>query len=255
MKVPPANVEVCESPVAVMKAAAEAFVEIAARAVRASGRFSVALSGGSTPKSLYQLLAADPCASRVSWPSVHVFWGDERCVPAEDPRSNYRMAREVLLDRVPLPADNIHRIQGEGDPTAAAGAYERLLRAMFSTPQGPPRLEPGARFDLVLLGMGDNGHTASLFPGLTAVRETERWVVAEYVAEVSMSRVTLTPVVINAAAEVLFLVSGNEKAPMLRRVLQGPHEPELLPAQIVVPRAGRLRWLVDAAAAADLNRS
>jgi 6-phosphogluconolactonase len=255
MKVSPANVEVCESPVAVMEAAAEAFVEIAARAVRISGRFAVALSGGSTPKSLYRLLAADPYASRVSWPRAHVFWGDERCVPPGDPRSNYQMVREVLLDRVPLPADNIHRIQGEDDPAAAAVAYERLLRALFSTPQGPPRLEPGARFDLVLLGMGDNGHTASLFPGLAAVRETERWVVAEYVTEVSMWRVTMTPVVINAAAEVLFLATGGEKAPMLRKVLQGPHQPEVLPAQIVVPRVGRLRWLVDAAAAADLNRS
>jgi len=254
MKVPPANVEVSESPVAVMEAAAEAFVEIAARAIGTSGRFAVALSGGATPKSLYRLLAADPYASGVSWPRVHVFWGDERCVPPGDPSSNYRMAREVLLDRVPLPTENIHRIEGEGDPAAAALAYERLLRAMFSTPQGPPRLEPGACFDLVLLGMGDNGHTASLFPGLAAVRETERWVVAEYVAEVSMWRVTMTPEVINAAAEVLFLVSGGEKAPMLRRVLQGPHQPDVLPAQIVAPRAGRLRWLVDAAAAADLKR-
>jgi 6-phosphogluconolactonase len=149
-----------------------------------------------------------------------------------------------LLDHVSVPVEHIHRIRGEDDPATAAAAYERELR----------ELVPDARCDLVLLGMGDNGHAASLFPGLSAVRETERWVTAEYVGEVSMWRVTLTPVVINAAAEVMFLVSGPEKAVMLRRVLEGPHQPEALPAQVVAPRAGRVRWLVDSAAAAELQR-
>jgi len=236
------------------QAAAERFVAAAAGAVRDSGRFTVALSGGTTPKKLYALLATAPYASRIDWPRVHVFWGDERCVAPDDPASNYRMTREALLDHVPLPAENVHRIRGEDEPAAAAGAYEQELRRTLAASAGAPSSRSGGRFDLVLLGMGDNGHTASLFPRLTAVRENRKWVVAEYVAEVSMWRVTLTPVVINAAAEVVFLVSGAEKASMLHRVLEGPRDPDLLPAQIVAPGEGRLTWLVDAAAAAGLDR-
>jgi 6-phosphogluconolactonase len=248
-------IEVLRDGDALMHAAAERFVAVAASAARASGRCVVALSGGSTPTRLYQLLARDPYAGRIDWTRVHLLWGDERCVPPDDPASNYHMARAALLDHVPLPPDNIHRIHGEDDPSAAAAAYERALRRLFATPTGPPRTTPGARCDLVLLGMGDNGHTASLFPRLSAVRETQRWVLAEYVGEVSMWRVTLTPVVINAAAAVLFLVAGREKAAMLRRVLEGPRDPGALPAQIVAPHHGLLCWLVDAAAATDLERS
>jgi len=239
---------------ALMHAAAEAFVRCAAEATRAYGRFAVALAGGSTPTQLYALLATDVYAARVDWDRVQVFWGDERCVPSGNPASNYRMAREHLLDHVPVPEGNVHRIRGEDDPAEAAAAYERELRRAFATPDGPPRPAPGARFDLVLLGMGDNGHTASLFPGMAAVRERERWAVAQHVAVVSMWRVTVTPIVINAAAEVAFLVSGPEKARTLRRVLEGPLRPNALPAQAVAPGAGSLRWLVDAAAAAELRR-
>lgn len=249
------QVEVFPNTGALMQAAAEHFVRSAAEAIRASGRFVVALSGGSTPRSLYALLATDRYAPRVDWSCVHVCWGDERCVPPGDPASNYRMAREALLDRVPVSEENVHRIRGEDESAATAAAYERGLRELFHTPDGPPRPTPGARFDLVLLGMGDNGHTASLFPGMAALRETRRWVVAERVAAVSPWRVTLTPVVINAGAEVTFLVSGREKAATLRRVLEGPYQPDELPAQVVVPPEGRLRWLVDAAAAADIQRS
>jgi len=167
-------------------------------------------------------------------------------VPPDHPDSNYRMTREALLDRVQVPASNVHRIHGEDPPAAAAAAYEEDLRRVFST--------PGACFDLVLLGMGDNGHTASLFPGLAAVQERERWVVAEYVAEVSMWRVTLTPPVINAAGDVVFLVSGAGKASMLHRVLEGASEPVALPAQAIVPRGGAT-WLVDRAAARELRSS
>src|SRR6266699_1405210 len=213
-----AEVDVLPTREALMEAAAARFVSAAGAALRASARFVVALAGGSTPKALYALLAGAPWAGRVDWSRVHVFWGDERV------------------------------------PSRAAAACERVLREMFAPPVGPPRHAPGARFDLVLLGMGDNGHTASLFPGGTAVRETERWVVAERVDAVEMWRVTLTPIVINAAGEVAFLVSGAEKAPMLRRVLEGPHEPDALPAQVVAPDDGRLRWLVDAPAAARLER-
>jgi len=167
--------------------------------------------------------------------------------------SNYRMVRETLIDQVPLPAENVHRIRGEDDPVAAAAAYARELRSELGIFAGPPT--PDARFDLMLLGMGDDGHTASLFPGLTAVSEHERWVIAEYVAEVSMWRVTCTLAVFNTAAAVVFLVSGREKAAMLRRVLEGPYQPEVLPAQAVAPHDGYVCWLLDAAAAAKLTEA
>ena len=226
----------------VTQSAADRIVGAAASAIAARGRFTIALSGGSTPRALFQLLASDAYRTRIEWAHVDVCFGDERCVPPDDPASNYRMAHEALLDRVPA---RVHRLRGEDEPPAAAAAYERDLRELFgATP----------RFDLVLLGMGDNGHTASLFPGLHAVEERERWVVAEYVAEVSMWRLTFTPVVLNAAAEDLFLVAGADKAAMLHRVLEGPRDPAALPAQVVAPHDGRLVWLVDAAAAAALKQ-
>lgn len=246
------KVAVIQTRDALMQTAASHFISAAAEAIAACGRFTVALSGGSTPQSMYALLATDPYASRVDWSRVDVFWGDERCVPPGNPVNNYRMAREALLDHVPLPKENIHRIRGEDDPVEGAAAYERILREMFHTPIGQPQPAPGARFDLILLGMGEDGHTASLFPRSAAVRETSRWVMAEHIAAVPMSRVTLTPVVINAAAEIVFLVSGREKASTLHRVLEGPYQPDTLPAQVIAPSAGRLRWLADADAAADL---
>jgi 6-phosphogluconolactonase len=238
---------------AVVADAAERFVGAAAQAVRETGRFAVALAGGSTPKRLYELLATPQYAGRVDWTRTQVFFGDERCVPPDDAASNYRMARLALLDRVPLPATNVHRMRGEDEPARAADAYERELRTTFSTPDGPPSARADRRFHLVLLGMGDNGHTASLFPGLTAVRERERWVMAEHVAEVGAWRITLTPPVLNAAGQVLFLVLGAEKAAMLKRVVQGPAQPDELPAQAIAPQDGALTWLVDAAAARDLE--
>jgi len=247
------GVEVVADRRALMEAGATAFVAAARAAIGAHGRFVTALSGGSTPRALFELLATERFASSIDWGRIDVCWGDERAVPPEAAASNYRMAREVLLDHVPIPAAQVHRMAGEESPLVAAAAYERTLRTLFATPVGPPRPVAGARFDLVLLGMGDNGHTASLFPGLHAVREAERWVVAESVAEVAMWRITLTPVVLNAAVEVVFLVSGADKAAMLHRVLDGPVRPDALPAQIVDPHHGRLRWLVDAEAAALLE--
>ncbi len=240
-----AEVEVCADDDALMTAAAETVVRSAAEAIEEAGQATIALSGGTTPKRLYQLLATPGYASRVDWTRLHVFFGDERCVPPNDPASNYRMARESLIERVQIPAANVHRIHGEDDPATAAADYERELRTVLGA---------RARLDLVLLGMGDNGHTASLFPGLTAVHEQQRWVVAEDVKEVGMWRITLTPAAINAAAEVVFLVSGAGKADMLPRVLEGPRQIDLLPAQVVAPTNGQLRWLVDAAAAAKLRQ-
>lgn len=242
------------------RAAAEHFISQAAQAVAARGRFTVALSGGSTPQPTYRLLASPEFAPRVDWPRVHVFWGDERCVPPDHPDSNYRMAREVLLDHIPLPGSNVHRMRGELEPQQAASAYERALRSFFAGhptrpfPRGSGRREPRPyRFDLILLGMGNDGHTASLFPGTAALHERSRWVIAHYVHKLSAWRVTLTPVVINAAAQVTFLVSGADKAERLQEVLAGPYQPDLLPAQIVRPTDGSLLWLVDAAAAARLE--
>jgi len=225
-------------------AAAERFVVAAAAAIAARGRFTVALSGGSTPKALYERLASPACAPRIDWARVHVFWGDERCVPPDHPSSNFRMARQALLDHVPVPATQVHRLRGEDDPPAAAAAYERELRAAF--PEG------AARFDVALMGMGDNGHTASLFPGLSAVRETARWVVAERVDEVGMWRLTLTPPALNAAATAMFLVTGHDKAAMLARVLDGPRDIDRFPVQVIAPASGTVVWLIDDAAAADL---
>ena len=231
--------------------AARRFVSVAAQAVRETGRFVVALAGGSTPRRLYELLATPEYADRVDWARMHVFWGDERCVPPDDRASNYRLARAALLDRVPIPTARVHRIRGEDEPVRAAAAYEVELRAAFATPHGPPRVQGGRRFDLILLGMGSNGHTASLFPGHAAVRERERWVMAEHVAEVAAWRITLTTPVLNAAAHVVFLVTGAEKAATLQRVLDGPVRPDALPAQAIAPADGVLTWLVDAGAGGE----
>jgi 6-phosphogluconolactonase len=249
-----ADVQVFEDAASLTRAAADVVAETAADAVRATGRFVVALSGGSTPNALFELLASPAHAGRIDWARVHVFWGDERCVPPDDAASNYRSARERLLDRVPVPRNQVHRMRGEDDPGAAAVAYQDAIRTIFATPAGPPRTVPGARFDLVLLGMGPDGHTASLFPSTAAVRESVRWVVGHHVAAVSAWRVTLTPIVFDAAAEVVFLVAGRDKAATLRRVLEGPRDPDLLPSQAIAPSTGRLRWLVDAAAASELAR-
>jgi len=227
------------------QAAAEQFVTLAQEAIARRGRFSVALAGGSTPRCTYTLLGHEPFASQVDWTHVHIFWGDERCVPPDHPESNYRMARETLLDRLPIPAANVHRIPCEQAPEQAATAYEATLRAFFTEGETPSEGNPTPRFDLVLLGMGEDGHTASLFPGTAALHEEERWVVATYVEKLGAWRVTLTPVVLNAAAHVTFLVAGERKARRLQEVLMGPYQPDRLPAQIVRPRHGRLTWLVD----------
>ncbi|MGH7532166.1 MAG: 6-phosphogluconolactonase, partial [Gemmatimonadales bacterium] len=182
-----------------------------------------------------------------------VLWGDERCVPPDAAESNYRMAREALLDHVAVRPENVHRILGEADPATAAAKYEATLQGLFGTPTGPPRPGAGTAIDLVLLGLGADGHTASIFPGSAAARERSSWVVAEYESAVSMWRITLTTGVINAAAAVTFIVSGSAKAGILARVLQKALGGTELPAQLIAPSVGRLHWLVDAAAAARLD--
>lgn len=243
------EIHVSADPAALAREAAGRFGALAGAANAERGRFVVALSGGSTPKALLGLLAGAPYRDAIDWGRVHVAWGDERCVPPDDEQSNYRMAREALLDHVPIPPEQIHRMPAElPDPGAAAGAYEATLRRLFDLP-------PGAlpRFDLIHLGLGTEGHTASLFPGSPALAERERLVAAPFVEKLNTYRITLTPSAINAAREVQFLVAGAEKAATVRRVLRAPRDPSELPAQIVTPAEGRLVWLLDAAAAAELE--
>jgi 6-phosphogluconolactonase len=250
------SVRVLPDAPAVQRAAAE---ELAARtdaAVRVRGVAFVALSGGSTPRGLHALLAdpGEPFRTRVPWGRLHVFWGDERPVPPDHADSNYRMARDTLLGRVPIPPTHVHRIAGEDpDHSRAAERYARELRDVFAA---HGRLERGwPRFDLVLLGMGADGHTASLFPGTDAVHETTRLAVAAWVAKLGSHRITLTPPVLNQADAILFLVTGGDKAETLAAVLEGPSRPDVYPSQVIRPLTGSLTWLVDQASATRLATS
>lgn len=238
---------------AVQRAAAEEVTARIAAAVAARGAAFVALAGGSTPRGLYALLAdpGEPYRARVPWAALHVFWGDERHVPPDEAESNYRMAREALLAHVPVPPAHVHRIPAEeADAERAAARYAATLREVFGA---HGRLQGDwPRFDLVLLGMGADGHTASLFPGTDAVHETARPVAAPWVPALGRHRITLTPPVLNRAAAVVFLVTGAEKAEALAAVLEGPRRPDVYPSQVVRPEAGALLWLVDRAAAARL---
>ena len=231
------------TPEALADAVARHVVPIAADAISTSGRFTLALSGGSTPRAAYQRLATDGLAHQLDWQRIHVLWGDERCVPPDDPRSNYRMAKEALLDRVPIPPNQVYRIRGEDEPQEAAADYEDELRSLNGS------------LDLVLLGLGEDGHTASLFPGQPTVHEAEYWVMAVPAPTGDMWRITLTPAVLKLASNVTFVVSGASKAQRLAEVLEGPFNPDLLPAQAIRPLHGRLTWMVDEAAAAQLRHA
>ena len=235
----------------VAESAARRFVAAAEEAIKLRSRFVVALSGGSTPKAMYARLAALPLAGSVDWPRVEFLWGDERCVPPDREASNYRMVRASLLDHVPVDRDRVHRIRGEDPPVEAARAYGQELRQLLGTPAGPPA---GGRIDLVLLGLGEDGHTASLFPGGEWMQDPVSWVRAEYSRTAGQWRVTLMPVVINAAVEIIFLVTGKAKAAVVRQVLEPTGQPGRYPAQVISPSAGRLKWLLDTEAAAALSR-
>jgi 6-phosphogluconolactonase len=229
------------------RAAAELFIEQAAQSTTERNRFLVALNGGSTPNRLFQLLATE-YRERVDWPKVHVFWGDERCVPPDDPGSSYRQAWDVLLSHVPIPEANIHRVKGELAAAAAAEEYARLLQEFAEPPLNWPR------FDLVFLGMGEDGHTASLFPGSPVnVSEPTMPVTAQY-QDRPAHRVSLTPLVFNSAHVIGFMAMGEKKAQTLAEVLSDRYNPELYPAQRIELKAGRLIWLVDEDAASRLPR-
>jgi 6-phosphogluconolactonase len=243
------EVHILPDAAALSRAAADEFVRAGRAAIENSGKFTVALSGGSTPKSIFGLVAADEAAgrSKLSWDMVQVFFGDERHVPPEHPDSNYRMANEALLSKVPIPAGNVHRVRAELDAPSAAAEYENQVRSVFGSRAGV-----APRFDLVMLGMGPDGHTASLFPGSTALKEQSALVCANWVEKLNSHRITFTFPLLNGAAEVLFVAGGADKAVMLRNVLRGDASGQIYPAQDVRPASGRLLWLVDEAAASKL---
>ena len=235
---------------ALAAAAATYFADRAQEAIAARGRFMVALAGGTTLRALYSLLATER-RDAVQWPAVHVFWSDERHVPPTRPESNFGAAQDVMLSRVPVPAAQVHRIRAERpDAATVAARYERTLRREFSL-----AADAWPVFDLVLLGMGPDGHTASLFPGSDALTCTDRLVLAPWVEIHQAHRLTLSLPVLNHAAHVAFLVSGKAKAAVLRDVLEGPEPPDVLPARAVRPADGRVSWFVDRAAAACLGGS
>ncbi len=247
MSNPQPEIRIVDTPADLFQAAAAQFVALANQAIAARGKFSVALSGGSTPKAMFALLASGSIPN-IPWDKIFFFWSDERHVPPDDPESNFRMANEAMLSRVPVPPANIFRVHAEEkDADAAAREYEQTIRKFFA-------LRPGEfpRFDLTLLGLGPDGHTASLFPGSTGLKEQSRLVIANWVEKFKTDRITFTYPVLNHSACVMFLVSGVDKAPILHEVLENPASG--LPAQQVCNTDGRLIWLLDKAAASDLTR-
>lgn len=242
--IPPAEIVIRPDTATLAQEAARRFAAAAEKTVAARGRFTVALSGGATPVALYRLLAGEPYRTHLPWTEIHLFWADERCVPPEDPNSNYRLLAETLLASAPVPPQNIHRIRGEWEPERAANDYEQRLRAFFG--DGSPRL------DLVLLGLGTDGHTASLFPEAATLTETTRLALPVGAAYKDRPawRVTLTLPLLNAARGILFLVSGADKARIVHKVLEDMDA--RLPAQYIRPTEGEVTWLLDAASAALL---
>lgn len=241
---PHGSLVVCGNSDEVAAKVADLFIDTARTAIAERDAFRVALSGGNTPRNAYALLARAPRLDAVAWPKVFIYFGDERCVPPNDPESNYRMAEESFLRAVPIPSGNVHRIRCEADPGHAANEYSSLVRHDLGDPP---------HFDLVLLGMGPDGHTASLFPGQDPTIDSSDLVRAIYAESQRMWRVTITPKVINAARVVAFAVEGTTKADALAAVYQGPTDCIRYPAQIVDPKDGKLVWIVDRLAAAELT--
>jgi 6-phosphogluconolactonase len=243
------KIEIVEDKEELNRRAAESFKDIADEAIARKGSFTTALAGGSTPRSVYELLASEPFKARVDWTRVYFFFGDERFVQPDSEESNYRMAREAILEPLGVPPENIFRWETEcDDPAETASRYEKTIRRFFDLHKSGEN-DHIPRFDLILLGMGPDGHTASLFPFSPALRENEKLAAANWVEKLDAFRVTLTFPVLNHAANVIFLVAGDEKAETLAAVLEGEFNPDRLPSQEVEPLDGRLVWLVDRAAA------
>lgn len=236
------EIVVCRDQNEIFRRAADIFTSLASESIGSQGRFSVALSGGSTPKGMYSLLASDEYRNRIDWQNVHLFWGDERSVPPTHDQSNYRMANEAMISRVPVPAANVYRMEAErADIEAAAADYEAKMKRYFGGEGWP-------RFDLLLLGMGDDGHTASLFPGTKALNERERAVVVNWVEKFNTNRMTMTAPAINNSRTILFMAAGEAKRGPLKEVLKGARNTDLYPSQLIEPVDGKVVWLVDEAA-------
>jgi 6-phosphogluconolactonase len=242
------NIRVCKDAAALASQTAAEFSRLASACVAEQGRCTVALAGGNTPRAAYALLAGESYRNQLPWNKIHVFWGDERHVLPDHADSNYRMAHDAMLSKVGIPASNIHRVVAEKEAQQAADAYEATLGAFFGLAAGEL-----PRFDLILLGMGPDGHTASLFPGTAAVHESTRLVVAPWVEQFKTFRITMTPPVLCNAAHVVFAVGGADKAEVLRQVLHGDYQPERYPSQVVKPTHGNVLWLMDEAAARLLS--
>ena len=227
------------------KRVAEWIITCIGETLKKQDRFTLVLSGGSTPKKLYQLLSSPDYIDRIDWKKIHFFWGDERYVPFTDERNNAKMCFENLLNKVPVVKEQIHVMRTDISPEASAEAYGKILHEYFHHKK--------YSFDLVLLGMGDNAHTLSLFPGYDIVQEKEKWVKAFYLDEQKMYRISLTSPIVNKSAKIAFLISGGDKAASLYNVLYGEHEPDLYPAQLIQPFSDELYWFTDKAAAADIE--
>ena len=244
------EVRILADAAAIARRAAQQIVQAAASAVAQRGSFSLVLAGGSTPKTLYQLLVSDSALrAQLPWDKMVLLFGDERNVPPDHPDSNFRMATEAMISKAPLKPEQVLRIKGEHkDTEKAAQEYEQTLRVAFKL-----RDSEFPSFDVVLLGMGNDGHTASLFPGTKALHQNQRLVVRNWVGKLYAERITMTAPTLNQVAQVIFMVTGADKAPALKGVLEGPYEPEQLPSQLIQPPNGKVQWLVDAAAGGMLS--
>ena len=232
---------------AISHQAASLFVRAAKDAIDRRMRFVVAISGGSTPRKLYGLLGSEEYSSPIDWQRVHFFWVDERCVPKDHEESNFKASFDALLSKVSIPPKNVHRIKSEEDPEEAARNYENEIRSFFKTVDWPV-------FDLIILGMGADGHTASLFPGSKSLEERERLTVPVYLEKPKINRITLTLPVLNHASQILFLISGRSKATILSEILENGHKKDRYPAGLINPAHGTLLWLIDQEAAGQLKR-
>lgn len=229
------------------KAAADFFVDCANKSIKEKGKFSVVLSGGSSPEQTYELLASQSYNDKVDWEKVHVFWGDERYVPKDDPRSNSKMAFDTLLSKVKIPTEQINPILYSVSPEASAIQYQNVLVDFFNN-ENPS-------FDLIFLGLGENGHTASLFPNTSVLNNTKDWVKEVFVEEQEMYRITMTSAIINESSNIIFLVFGKDKSKTVSEVIEGKYQPDALPAQLIKPEKGNLYWYLDKNAASELKNT
>ena len=242
------NIEVYKDADHLCKELAEWITSLIEETLTRKEQFSLVLSGGNTPKKLHMLLASSPYRERIDWKKIHVFWGDERAVPFEDERNNAKMAFDTLLDKVDVPADQIHIMDTSFSSDAAAMQYEEILNEYFGTD-----ILPKKTFDLVLLGMGDDGHTLSLFPGTPVIHEEKLWVTSFFLKEQDMDRITLTKNIVNHADHIVFMISGEGKSRALQQVLEGEKNPDLYPSQVILPTQGELHFFTDKAAASGLK--